>query len=81
MTEPTPKQLHQFILDSFSEVEIDLFCLEYFPDVLPKFGSGMSVTRKVFILLDYCQRRLLTDRLLVALEEERGETYRQTFGS
>lgn len=81
MTTPTAKQLHQFILDCFSEDELDLLCLEYFGDALNSFGSGMSRSKKAVELVTYCQRRQVTDSLLAALEKERPKVYRETFGA
>jgi formylglycine-generating enzyme required for sulfatase activity len=79
MTEPTPKQLHQFILDCFNDDDLDLFCLEYFGNALHSFGSGMSRTKKALELIGYCQRRDMMNSLLTALMQEREEVYRRTF--
>lgn len=79
MTTPTLKQLHQFILDCFSEDELDLFCLEYFGEALNSFGSGMSKAKKALELVLYCQRRAVMDGLLAALEKEREKVFREIF--
>jgi formylglycine-generating enzyme required for sulfatase activity len=81
MTEPTPKQLHQFILDCFNDDDLDLFCLEYFGDALHSFGSGMSRSKKALELIGYCQRRGVMDSLLAALEKEREKVYRERFAT
>lgn len=79
MTTPTVKQLHQFILDRFSEDELDLFCLEYFGEAMNSFGSGMSKSKKALELVTYCHRRAVMNGLLAALEKERETVFREAF--
>ncbi|MCL4267369.1 MAG: SUMF1/EgtB/PvdO family nonheme iron enzyme [Anaerolineae bacterium] len=81
MAEPTPKQLHQFILDCFNDDDLDLFCLEYFGDALHSFGSGMSRSKKALELVTFCQRRAVMDSLLAALQKEREKVYRERFAT
>lgn len=80
MTTPTIKQLHQFMLDSFNDDELDLFCLQYFPAAKrAHFGSGMSMSKKVVELIDYCERQQLRPNLLAALAQERSSSYQLAF--
>lgn len=75
---PTNKQLFDFILDSFNEKELDALCMDHLPEASYEFGSGMSLKEKVKELIDYCNWHGIRERLLVALQQERGEKY-QTF--
>jgi serine/threonine protein phosphatase PrpC len=48
--------------------------------VRDNFTTGMTKTRMIELLLDYCQRREIMPRLLAALERDRPDQYRQRFG-
>lgn len=82
MTTPTSQQLRKFVYEHFNDDELEGFCFEYFPEVRrERFNRGMGINRKVIELIDYCERRDLTEKLMVALEEERGNLYRKLFSS
>jgi serine/threonine-protein kinase len=80
MTTPAFIQLHQFMLDSFNDDELDLFCLEYFPAAKrAHFGLGMGMSQKVIELIEYCERQQLRPNLLAALAQERSASYQLAF--
>lgn len=49
-----------------SDVDLVAFCVDFFPDVEKRFGSGMSRTEKETILLKYADR----NKLLTVLDRE-----------
>ena len=62
---------------SFSDGELEAVCFDYFRDLGDEFTLGMLKSRKVQLLIQYCERRGLTPNLLVALQRERPHTYAQ----
>ncbi len=78
---PLPAEIRKFILTSFSDEELDLFCADNFADVRHEFSQGMSFMSKAQRLVDYCQAHGATNKLLIALQGERSRTYVQSFGS
>ncbi len=82
MIAPTRQQLHKFVNNHFNDDELETFCFLYFPEVREEhFNRGMGINRKAIELIDYCERRDLTEKLLVVLEQERGNLYRKLFDS
>ena len=81
MATPTNKQLREFILASFNENELYTFCFDYFEGVEHNFSDNMPMLKKVIELISYCNRHQITENLLVALEEERPQTYRAAFAA
>lgn len=72
--------IRQFLVDYYSDEELDQFCFDHFYDARQTFGAGMSVNRKAMLLVDYCQHRGLLPELMAVLKEERPEPYRRVFG-
>ena len=81
MAAPTNKQLREFILASFNENELYTFCFDYFEGVEHNFSDNMPMLKKVIELISYCNRHQITENLLVALEQERGQTYQIAFAT
>ena len=81
MATPTNKQLREFILASFNEDELYTFCFDYFEEVEHHFSEGMPMLKKVVELISYCDRHHIRENLLVALEQERPQTYQTAFAS
>ena len=79
MATPTNKQLREFILASFNENELYTFCFDYFEGVEHHFSDGMPMLKKVIELISYCNRHQIRENLLVALEQERPQTFRAAF--
>ena len=78
---PTNADLRQFILNFFSDEELDTLCFDYFPEVRQDFTIGMIKNSKVMLLIDYCQVRGRGDDLYGALERERPSAWREKFGA
>ncbi|HSF80732.1 MAG TPA: TIR domain-containing protein [Anaerolineales bacterium] len=73
--------IRKFIVDSFSDEELDTFCYDYHRDIFEQFGGGMSKTRKVQILIEGCERRGDLPKLLTNLRKERPELYDAKLGN
>ena len=73
-------ELRQFITQYFSDLELDELCFDYYPDLLNQFATGMTKSQKVIALISYCERRGLSDHLLVTLGKLRSAAYQEQFG-
>jgi len=69
--------LRDFIMRVFSDGELETLCFDYFRDISDEFTAGMLKSRKVQLLIQYCDSRGLTPNLLVALQRERPIAYAQ----
>ncbi len=78
-SQPGPSDIRQFMLATFDNEELDTLCFDYFPHAPDEFPDHASLSEKVRSLILYCQRRGLTDNLLVALQQARPEQYEQQF--
>ncbi len=78
---PTNAQLRQFISQYFSVPELETFCFDYFPEIADEFAPEMPKSKRVEMLIGYCQRRDLVLNLLGSLEKERPQLYQQTFST
>ncbi len=59
------RQLNQM----FDDAELDVFCMDNFPQVYDKFSRGMRKDENISLLLDYCRRvPIHYQRLLTQLE-------------
>lgn len=72
--------LRQFIIQYFSDLELDELCFDYYPDLLNQFATGMARSEKVIDLISYCERRGLSDHLLATLSKLRPAAYQEQFG-
>ena len=75
----TSAQLRTFLLQAFSDDELHALCFDYFRDVSDEFGTGMTKSQKVQLLIQYCTRRRLIPNLTHALQRERPEPFAQHF--
>ena len=71
MTIPTNKQLREFILASFNESELALFCFDNFEEAELYFSDNMPMLDRAVELIKYCKRQGKMEDLLRALEQER----------
>ena len=53
----TNVDLRQFILNFFSDEELETLCFDYFREVRQEFTTGMIKNSKVMLLIDYCDSR------------------------
>lgn len=68
-----------FLLDSFSDEEVEGLCFMYFPEAQNTFSAGMSKEAKARQLIAYCQHRGLIAELFKALQAERPVVFAQVF--
>jgi formylglycine-generating enzyme required for sulfatase activity len=73
--------LRQFIMQFFSDEELEALCFDYFPEVSADFGSGMSKGRKVIALIGHCERRGRLADLHAAVARERPEAWQRQFAA
>jgi formylglycine-generating enzyme required for sulfatase activity len=78
---PTNADLRQFILNFFSDEELETLCFDYFREVRQEFTTGMIKNSKVMLLIDYCDTRGRLNDLYAALERERSTVWREKFGA
>ena len=78
---PTNADLRQFILNFFSDEELETLCFDYFREVRQNFTDGMTKNRKVILLISYCDTRGRLNDLYAALERERSTVWREKFGA
>src|SRR5438445_6955320 len=76
---PSNADIRQFILDTLSDEDFEVFCADYFPAAQADFSAGMSLKMKALRLIEYCQHREWLDRLLAALQRERPDQFSLTF--
>ena len=72
-------ELRKFIIQFFSDLELEELCFDYFPDLRSEFTLGMNKSQKVIALLDYSERRGMTNHLLTTLDQLRPVAYRERF--
>ena len=70
-------ELRHFIMQTFSDHELEELCFDYFPEVLNEFAAGMNKSQKVIALIGHAERRGRMDHLLAALERLRPAAYRE----
>jgi len=73
--------LRQFILQFFSDEELDTLCFDYFPEVQQNFTGGMTKNRKALQLIGYCETRGRLADLYGALARERETGWNRAFGA
>lgn len=60
---------------AFSNEELTTFCFDHFHPVHADFSSDMTTSRKIQLLLEYCERRGLNDNLLAAVQRANPTRY------
>lgn len=78
---PSNADLRKFIVEFFSDDELETLCFDHFREVRKDFTVGISKTRKAISLIHYCETRRLLDDLFAALEHERPKAWKEKFGS
>lgn len=72
--------VRRFLLDAFSDAELEAWSFDRFPEAHKEFTAGMSKSEKVQLLIEYCQDHDLVAPLFAALQAERPEQYQRAFG-
>ena len=75
----TTGDVRSFILNYFSDQEIDALCFVYFQEAEHAFSEGMSKDTKTRKLIDHCQNRGKIPDLFAALQAERPVVFAQCF--
>ena len=73
-------EVRRFLLESFSDEEIEVFCFDHFPDARQELSASMSKGEKVAHMLEYIQQRGLIRKLFTALQIERPDQFNTRFG-
>jgi hypothetical protein len=71
------KTVRKLLTAAFGDEELNQFCLENseFRPVYEQFSAGMSKTQKIQRLIEYCERKVLMERLLALVKEEHADQY------
>lgn len=80
MANPDTADIRQYLTAAYSDEDLTILCADYFREVRDNFTTGMTKTRMIELLLDYCLPREVMSSLLAALERDRPDQYRQRFG-
>lgn len=75
-----PIRYRQFIVQFFSDDELEDLCFDYFPDVRRDFTQGMTKSQKTRLLVDHATRHGRLDHLAAALAQLRPEAYAEQLG-
>lgn len=75
--EVNTRVLRQLLLAAFDDEDFTNLCFDHFPEVHSRFSGGMSRSGKVQELIDYCQRRLVFDKLLALVKSENLAQYQK----
>ena len=70
-------ELRHFIMQTFSDHELEELCFDYFPEVLNEFAAGMNKSQKVIALIGHAERRGRMEHLLAALKRLRPTAYQE----
>ena len=72
-------ELRKFLIQFFSDLELEELCFDYFPELRDEFTLGMNKSQKVIALIDYAEHRGMTTHLLTTLDQLRPVAYRERF--
>lgn len=72
-------ELRKFIIESFSDEELDIFCFDHFPEVFGENEGALGRSRKAINLIRYCQHRGRQHDLETALARERPGPWNERF--
>ncbi len=77
----TLTDLRSFLMQAFSDTELESFCFDHYPAVKDNFGDQMSKVQEVQLLLEHCRAANGFPALLERIKAARPERFRQTFGT
>lgn len=75
---PTNAALRQFIMNFFSDDELETLCFDTFPEVTADFGNKMTKNDKAKALIGYCERHGRLEALCAVLACERPEAWKES---
>lgn len=76
---PTYAELRSYLQSTHSDDDLFIFCHDHFVDVYQDLTAGMSKTRMILLLLDYCTNHEQWADLVGALHNERPQQFEQRF--
>ncbi|MBP6789810.1 MAG: toll/interleukin-1 receptor domain-containing protein, partial [Candidatus Promineofilum sp.] len=74
-------ELRKFLIEAFSDDELEDFCFDYLPAASQVFSPQMSVGSKARELIEFADRRGLREHLVVSLSKTRPEQFAARFGA
>lgn len=77
----SPADVREFLMEFFSDGELDDLCFDYFPDARRNFTAGMDKGRKVALLLDHCHNHGQYQTLYDALARARPGLWNATYAA
>ena len=70
------ENIKSLINKSLADDDLMGFCQSYFEDVYDKFGASQNKQQKILLLIDYCRRNLLLNKLLELLKKKNPAQYK-----
>ncbi len=70
-------RLRKFIVETFSDDDLNAFCFDNFPQVAQSFTAGQTKDQRVSLLLEYCRQKDKSSDLALALRRKEPELYRK----
>jgi hypothetical protein len=77
MTDYNLTNIRTLLTAAFTDEEFDQFCYDQFRPVYESFSGGMSRTKKIHGLIEYCDRKLLMDKLLGLIQQTQPDRYKK----
>ena len=78
---PTTADIRKFLTELFNDEELTTLCYDYFRDVYLDFALSMSKGQKIQRLIEHCDHREASPKLLAAMAAERPTLYTGRFGA
>jgi hypothetical protein len=67
--------IRKLLQESFDDEELMILCYDYFQTVYKKFSTGMTLSAKIHLLIDHCNRNHLFEKLLVRIKKDKPAKY------
>jgi ketosteroid isomerase-like protein len=71
--------IRQFLMEAFSDEELNAFCFDNFRDVYDNFTAGQTKGQRVQALIEHCQHHETLSNLAVALQRARPGQFSKRF--
>jgi hypothetical protein len=79
MPTPPSADVRQYLVEKYSDEDLEVLCADYFRDVSNDFAAGMSKGQKIQRLIEHCLRQDRWINLLEALRDSRPDQFRERF--
>jgi hypothetical protein len=78
MSNYDPGAVRRLLVEIFTnEEDLGFFCEDYFPEVIEKFGEGMSLQRKAQTLSQHCLQNGAVDKLIAIVKKNYPSQYQE----